>query len=368
MKERGPGSRRASRRGSSAPEASLAAFGAKPTRRRGSLVGGRYRIEGRLGQGGTSEVYLAVDTATRRSVVVKQLSANGMLDRELRARFVKELRAMSRIDHQNVARVLDFAASEDERPYLVMEALLGESLGKRLKREPMIEPELALTLCRQCAAALQAAHAAGVVHRDVKPDNLFLSTQPGQTVQVRLLDFGMAKLTHSHGTSGSHTVLGTVEYMAPEQVMADPVDAHTDVYGLGIVMFRLFTGHLPFESNEGLDLLSHQIFSPVPPASWLNESLDPRLDAIIARATRKHPVNRYPSMGDLLADLDIVADDSPSAITQALLQVEPDVYEPTNPSGREVARLLAQKYQTIAPAVYGLEEERALISLLRSRS
>jgi serine/threonine-protein kinase len=218
---------------------------------------------------------------------------------------LREAEALRGIDHPNVVRVLDTGKTDGGTPYLVLEAVPGETLGDYLRRQGTPPFEVALTLVRQAAQGLAAAHRAGIVHRDVKPDNFLLLGPAGDPFGIKLIDFGMAKLGSS-GISGSHTILGTVEYMAPEQILAEAVDARTDVYAMGVVMFRLFTGHLPFETTQPADLLRHQLFSSLPPPSWLEEELDPRIERMIMTATRKNPANRYESMAGLLLDLDAI--------------------------------------------------------------
>jgi len=213
--------------------------------------------------------------------------------------------------------------------------------------------DLALVLARQIAAGLAAAHGAGVVHRDVKPDNLFLIGPAGEPQGLKLIDFGYAKQLDKGPTSTANVVIGTAQYMAPEQVLCDPIDPRTDIYGLGVVMFRMLTGHLPFDADPGADLLSHQLFSPAPPPSWLEEDLDPRVEAIVLRAMRKHPDNRYPSMDALLSDLDRVLETRPGTEGESIPRVPlgkfPDVYKPKNTMGREVARLLASRFGAEPP-------------------
>ena len=359
MRDWQPLSSPASRRGAKRRAVELASFAATPTKRAGQFIGKRYRIEGRLGLGATSDVYLTVDTRQDRIVVVKQMTERACANEELRARFLSEAHALAQLRHPNIVRVFDFGAPQDERPYLVMEALQGETLASLLTRRPHLPIELALLIACQAAQGLESAHQAGVIHRDVKPDNLFLLGPIDQPFAVKVIDFGMAKIPKSNGSSGIHTVLGTVEYMAPEQVMADPIDGRTDVYGLGILLFRLFTGHLPFDAPDGMDLLSHQLFSPVPPASWIHEDLDPRLDYIVTRATRKHPDNRYPSMQALLLELDTATLLDTAGPWSLHCAVDPDVYEPQNPQGCEVAEMLAKRYQSIAPARYQVERSGA---------
>ncbi len=321
-----------------------------PTHRRGELLGQRYRIDGLLGSGGTSDVYLVFDRVRDERVVAKQLNAGASQNPELRSRFLAEGRGLLGLHDPGIIQIMDCVEAEGERPFLVMELLIGEPLSALQKRQRELPVPTALLIARAAAKGLLAAHEAGIVHRDIKPDNIYLLGPPGEPFGAKIIDFGMAKLPDQNGTSGVHTILGTVEYMAPEQVMADPVDGRTDIYGFGIVLFRLFTGQLPFEADGGIDLLSHQLFSPIPPPSWICETIDPDIETIIVRATRKHPDNRYVNVAALLADLEAIGTSSPP-VWRPLL-VDPDVYQPRNEKGREVAVLLAERYSTIAPPIF----------------
>ena len=186
------------------------------------------------------------------------------------------------------------------RPYLVTEALRGESLHDYLKREHAMPTDVALAMIRHAARGLIAAHLGGIIHRDVKPGNLFLLGPLGNPYGLKLIDFGLAKGAASRRISAHDLVLGTMEYMAPELIVSDPTDARTDVYGLGVVMFRVLTGDLPFDAETDFEMLAHQMFSPAPPASWLNEQIDPRIELVMMRAMRKRPENRYPDHGGAL--------------------------------------------------------------------
>lgn len=319
-------------------------------------IGGRYQVEGFLGQGGTAEVYLARDEQTSRYVVVKRMKEAVAQVAELKKRFLMEARALMAVDHPAIVRILSIEEPPDAPPYLLLEALRGESLGDYLKKHEKLETDLLLRLVREIAHALESVHEAGVVHRDIKPDNLFLVGPVDDPDHVKVLDFGMARLADEEHDEDSMSILGTAQYMAPEQILAEPVDARTDVYGLGVVLFRLATGHLPFDAKDSGDLLRHQLFSPVPPPSWLVDDLMPGLEEIILRATRKSPENRYPSMRELGRALDalvgLVSMVNPEESSIFARDGVPatDDYEPVSDKGRQALRILAKEFGIYARA------------------
>jgi eukaryotic-like serine/threonine-protein kinase len=323
--------------------ATFESFRARESTRSGAVLAGRYQVRGFLTRGATARVYLAEDLATHTPVVVKMLGPETATSAEFRGRLVREAAAARAIVHPNVVTVIDSGVTDEDAPFLVMEALLGESLGELLRRQGSIAFDTALILLRQAAAGLSAAHRAGVVHRDVKPDNFLLLGPPGEPYGLKVIDFGLAKFWRT-SDSGAHNILGTAEYMAPEQILVEAVDPRSDVYSLGIVMFRAFTGHLPFESVGQADLLRHQLFSPVPPPSWLNEALDPRVDRIVQTATRKHRENRYPTMDAVISDLDVLLGLEARELAPAPVAVMPDAYFPSTERGLEAANLLAEKF------------------------
>jgi len=332
------------------PPPKLEDFNAQASSRDGFVLSERYRILGLVGRGATADVYLAEDQTSGEPVVVKWLARRASRDPDVRERFVFGARATMAVVHPAVARVLSVEEPADELPYVVMEPLLGEPLSDYLERRgPMPQPQ-ALTIAREVAEGLAAAHAAGIVHRDLKPGNLFLVGAPGGPVNARIIDFGFAKDTRDPdaGPNSTNIVLGTAQYMAPEQVLAEPVDARTDVYGFGVVLFRLLTGQLPFDLDPGVDLFSHQIFSPTPPPSWLLTDLDPRVEEVILRCMRKHPDNRYHSMQTVVEDLDRIALDQELSLLP--LVREPDVYRPRNQIGLQAAQYFAERFGTEPPA------------------
>lgn len=334
---------------SSAPP-SLKGYSLLPDAPAENVIGGRFEVRGLVGRGGTADVYLTRDLTTSEHVVVKRLRPEVAKNRELHQRFLMEAEALRLVDHPAVIRILAIERPEGEPPYLVLEPLRGESLGDHLKREGLVDPELAVRLLREVTTAIEGVHAAGIVHRDLKPDNIFLVGPVGDPSHVKVLDFGMAQLNKEEYDENSMSILGTVQYMAPEQILVEPVDERTDVYALGVILFRMITGQLPFDTPDTKDLVRHQLFSPVPPATWLVEELLPGLEAVIYRATRKNPEARYPDMKSFGAALDAVLG---LAETEALRAAEldpDDVYRPKSEKGAQAAQVLGRAFHRAPPA------------------
>ncbi len=310
--------------------ADVNALAALPSIQSGVLLGARYEVRGFIGKGAMARVYLAQDLEKREPVAVKVLDVMTHKDREARERFLREATAVAGLDHPNIVKMFDTGERGDGAPYLVMEYLFGETFGSYLRREKKMDPALAVPLLIKAGDALAAAHEAGVVHRDVKPDNLFLIGEPGEPYDVRLLDFGFAKLRQATQTQAGMAI-GTAEYMAPEQGLADPVDGRTDVYGLGAVLYRVLTGELPFRATDDAELIAKlALLPPTPPRHW-NPAVDARLETIVTSALRKMPENRYPSMKKMLADLEIVRARRTVPLFAERAIKEPDIYEPVGP-------------------------------------
>jgi serine/threonine protein kinase len=308
----------------------------------------RYQLARPLGRGGMAEVYLAHDLSTAESVAVKVLMPGPRTSPELRRRLRYEGEVSARLAHPNVMRVLAAGTTQENLPYLVAEVLQGETLRQRLRRERTLSPPVLVSLVRQAALGLEAAHAAGVVHCDVKPANLFLCGPIDGECVVKVFDFGLACPSGGADDASSDFAAGTLQYMAPEQVVGDPVGPRADIYGLGVVMFRALTGELPFDTTPTTELLTHQLFSAAPPPSWLVDDLDPGMETIVLTAMRKHPDNRYATMAELAADLDrLLRGEAPAG---APLVQAPDEYVPLTDSGRQVLRVLARSagYDTTA--------------------
>ncbi|NUP10418.1 MAG: serine/threonine protein kinase [Polyangiaceae bacterium] len=311
------------------------------TRHIGAILGNRFQIRGFIGQGGTSRVYLAEDLQTQEPVALKILEPPWAHDKIARERFLQEARATSLIEHPGVVRIGFVGQRGDGTPYIAMEYLFGESLATYLERLDVMDVDVGIPVLRELASALDAAHAQGVIHRDVKPDNIFLLGEPGDPYAVKLVDFGFAKLRDSTITAAG-TAIGSVGFMAPEQCVADNVDPRTDVYGLGVVAYRMFTGTLPFGEAPTEEVLGKHLAEPCIPPIELVPTFDANLSAVIAKCLRKDPAHRYDSMGALIADLDAASEGVRPRAADDVPDTE-DRYEPRGPFARLVARALYRK-------------------------
>jgi serine/threonine protein kinase len=268
------------------------------------LLGGRYRLEAKLGSGGMGVVFRATDLTMKRAVAVKLIrGVDGVaLDEEVAGRFLREAKNTARIQHENIIEVYDLGRSDQGDMFFVMELLEGESLSTKIRRDGKLPINVGVHIARQMCAALHVAHAAGIIHRDLKPANVMLIERGGQTNYVKVLDFGVAKsYTPDQQTQLTHTgmLVGTVEYMAPEQIMGRVVDGRTDIYSLGIVMYRMLTGKAPFRDG-GVPALIHAHLNVFPkPMTDTAPEIPGALDRVILRCLAKQPEQRYESMEEL---------------------------------------------------------------------
>ena len=307
------------------------------TKQIGVILKGRYRITGAIGAGGMARVYVGDDLSRNEPIAVKMLDPSQ--NKEAKTRFVREAQAAMQIDHPNVVRVIDFGERENGQHFLVMEHLAGESVGAYVERQGALPIHVAWMAICGAAKGLAAVHEAGIVHRDVKPDNLVLVGEVGAPTSVKVIDFGLARTQAKTRLTGAGTVLGSSYYIAPEQIVGEAVDARTDVYSLGATAYRMLTGNLPFDTPVLRDLLVAQLQArapSLPRASGLG-----RFDAIIASALRKRPENRYATMQQLLEDVERAGSDS-ECPRGAPMAHEPDTFEPTTELGRAaIAAILA---------------------------
>jgi hypothetical protein len=271
----------------------------------GQILGGRYLIEVRIGEGGMGTVYRARQQSLDRAVAVKLLRRDLAGDDAAIVRFQREARAASSIDHPNCTKVLDFGQTADGLLYLVMELLTGESLGQVLLRGPLPVGR-AMAVMRSVALALGHAHDRAIIHRDLKPDNVYLC--PGDVVKV--LDFGLCKRVSDveAGVTQAGVVFGTPEYMSPEQAEAKPLDARSDLYSLGAVLFRAITGDLPFHASTYVGLLTQHVSAvpPVPSSVRPGQGITPAVDDLVLRLLAKSPADRPPTAKAVAEELELL--------------------------------------------------------------
>jgi len=310
------------------------------SRIRARALGGRYELAGYLDSGGTADVFRAIDRETGSQVAVKILNAKATADARLRYYFLQGARGALRVEHPNLVRVLGVEEPSDAPPFAVMEIVQGDALSTWLQNNGSLPVELAVDLALQAAAGLEAAHRIGMIHCDVKPENLLVEAPAGGAPRLKVIDFDLAAFEDETEVHEHPLLRGTAKYMAPEQVVGDGVDARTDVYGLGVTLFRALTGHLPFDLELCPTLLWHQLASPAPPLSWLRDGLAESLEAIVLRALRKAPDNRYSSMNELIADLRSWK--AGGALLARLPLSEPDAYLPRTQNARAAARAIAR--------------------------
>ncbi len=281
--------------------------GAAPERMLGRVLGNRYRVLSRLGEGGMGTVYLCEHTVLQRRFALKVLRADLGGDPELAERFRNEAIAASRIGQENVVDVVDFGGEDEGALYYVMEALDGRSLGAILREEGPLPVERALALLEQVCRALGAAHARGVVHRDVKPENVFVVRRAGTSdEQVKVLDFGISHVPAAPGCerlTRAGAIIGTPEYMAPEQATGGAVDHRADVYAVGVLAFEMLTGALPIEAPTEIATLVAAQTQLADPPSRRNSAVPPEVDALVLRALAKRPEDRHPTMAAFAAEI-----------------------------------------------------------------
>jgi serine/threonine protein kinase/DNA-binding beta-propeller fold protein YncE len=268
----------------------------------GSLVAG-YRLETRIGAGGMAVVFRARDEALGRTVALKVLAPALAGDREFRERFIRESRAAATVDHPHIIPV--YAAGEGNGVlYLAMRFVSGGDLRTVISREGPLPRDRAAYLLSPVASALDAAHAAGLVHRDVKPANILVDTSPGRPDHPYLSDFGLAKgAASAAGLTGTGQFLGTPDFSAPEQISGKPVTARADQYALGCVAFTILTGALPFARSESMAVLWAHMYDPPPSVTDRRPDLPTAVDDVIARALAKNPEYRYATCGDFASAL-----------------------------------------------------------------
>ena len=278
----------------------------------GTVLADRYRIVRLLGEGGMGQVYEAQHLNINKRFAIKLLRPEIVSNQEAVARFRQEAWSASSIGDENIVEIDDFATLPNGSVYLAMEYLQGRALSERMRAAPPVALDEALDVLMQVCRGLAAAHAKGIVHRDMKPENVFLAEKNGRTV-AKILDFGIAKVSGAEGAQSltrTGTIFGTPHYMSPEQALGRALDHRTDIYSVGVIMYELFTGRVPFEAESFMGILTkHITVQPTPPRVLSPErEILVEVEAVILRAMAKEVADRYQTMNDLLGELLVLAD------------------------------------------------------------
>src|SRR2546423_74211 len=278
----------------------------------GTIIAGKYRIDERLNEGGMGTVYRGTHVLMDKTVAIKVLRPALAADEKIVARFSREARAASRISHPNALSVTDFGEDENGNVFLVMEFLNGKTLKQVIRDEGPLPLARVLDITRQVGDALSAAHKQGVVHRDLKSDNIMLiDTMSGDHAKV--LDFGIAKIHEADGQldtglTAPNLVIGTPQYMSPEQCSQDSeIDARSDIYSLGVILYEMLVGHVPFAGDSATIIMMKHLQEHVPSVLEERNDLPPAVARVVARAMAKLPRNRYQTVAELVEDLTIAS-------------------------------------------------------------
>ncbi|MEM9190049.1 MAG: serine/threonine-protein kinase [Myxococcota bacterium] len=287
----------------------------------GQTIDGRYHIERVLGEGGMGLVYLARHAVLQKPLAIKVLRPDVSRDEEIITRFRQEAQSASAIGNEHIINISDFGTLPDRSTYFVMEFLDGSDLTEVIEQGPMVVAR-AVSIAKQLCRGLGAAHDAGIVHRDLKPDNIFLIKRGGTNDFVKVLDFGIAKV--GGGTkrlTKAGQVFGTPHYMSPEQCAGKPIDSRTDIYSLGVILYEMTTGQVPFDADNLMGVLTkHMYEQPTPPHQLPPPvNVPPALEAVILKCLSKDRDNRYQTTAEMEADLRRVEDGTiPTAVEQAV--------------------------------------------------
>ena len=269
------------------------------------LLGGRYQVGELLGYGGMAEVHRGRDLRLGRDVAIKMLRTDLARDDTFQLRFRREAQNAASLNHPAIVAVYDTGeergSSGETLPYIVMEFVNGRTLKEVLAHEGRLMPRRALEITAEICAAIEFSHRHGIIHRDIKPGNVMMT----QTGQIKVMDFGIARALASGASTMTQTsaVIGTAQYLSPEQARGESVDARSDVYATGCVLYELLCGQPPFVGDSPVSVAYQHVREDAKPPSLLNRDVPPPVDAVVLKALAKNPVNRYQSAGEMRNDL-----------------------------------------------------------------
>jgi eukaryotic-like serine/threonine-protein kinase len=263
----------------------------------GTVLSGRYKLEAKLGSGGMSTVYLANDATLDRAVAVKVMHREMSEQPDQLQRFRQEARAVAKLSHPNVVAVID-AGEDGGHPYIVFEYVEGETLKQRIARLGALDPQEALAYAIEIARGLTVAHARQMVHRDIKPQNVLIDAEG----RAKLTDFGISRQLEQDGMTATGRVLGTTDYVAPEQAMGHGVDPRSDIYSLGVVLYEMLIGQVPFHADSQVGVAMKHVNEELPDVQQRRPELSAAAALVVERSTAKDPAQRYQEVGEMIDD------------------------------------------------------------------
>jgi serine/threonine-protein kinase len=264
----------------------------------GTVLSGRYRLEAKLGSGGMSTVYLARDQTLDRQVAVKVMHREMSEQADQLERFRQEARSVAKFSHPNVVSVID-AGEDGGHPYIVFEYVEGETLKQRINRNGALDPQEAIAYAIEIARGLSVAHARNMVHRDIKPQNILIDAEG----RAKLTDFGISRQLEQDGMTATGRVLGTTDYVAPEQAMGRKVDPRTDIYSLGVVLYEMLVGQVPFAADSQVGVAMKHVNEELPDVQRRRPDVSAAVALVVERSTAKDPAQRYQQVGEMIDDL-----------------------------------------------------------------
>ena len=271
----------------------------------GTMLSGRYEVLKRVGSGGMADVYMAKDHKLNRNVAVKVLKSEYVEDEKFLKKFETEAQAVARLSHPNIVNIYDVGI-EDGINYIVMELAEGITLKEYIRKKGYLSPKETVEISTQIASAISHAHKNHIIHRDIKPQNILVS----DTGIIKVTDFGIAKATSSNTVTSTATAMGSVHYISPEQAKGRFCDEKSDIYSLGITMYEMVTGHVPFDHDNGVTIALMHLQNEITPPSQIRDGIPDSLEKIILKCTMKKPEERYQTADDLIADLRLVFEDT----------------------------------------------------------
>ena len=269
-----------------------------------TLLDGRYLVQAKIASGGTSTVYRGLDTRLDRPVALKVMDSRYAGDEQFLTRFQLEARTVARLKNPGLVAVYD-QGTDARHPFLVMELIEGGTLRELLSERGPMPPHAVVAVLRPVLGGLAAAHLAGLVHRDVKPENVLISDDG----DVKIADFGLVRAVAAAGITSASVILGTAAYLSPEQVRNGSSSPRSDVYSVGILTYELLTGRTPFTGDSALSIAYQRLDTDVPRASAAIDGVPPQFDELVARATARDPADRYADAIEMAADIDAIADE-----------------------------------------------------------